>query len=104
MEQQSKALLKLPNKKERTEIESLEALLDAERKEARSREARHKLTVERLKDQIQELQVTFNVSSTTQGFIDRQQRAPRRNPMVRNDTIEAKPRSKTKQKVTRLSA
>ena len=57
LEQQSKALLKLPNKKERSEIESLEALLETERKETRSREARHRLTVERLKDQMQQLQV-----------------------------------------------
>ena len=57
LEQQSKALLKLPNKKERSEIESLEALLETERKEARSREARHRLTVERLKDQMHQLQV-----------------------------------------------
>ena len=57
LDQQSKALLKLPNKKERSEIESLEAALEAERKESRSKEARHKLTVERLKDQIHDLQV-----------------------------------------------
>lgn len=57
LEQQSKALLKLPNKKERSEIESLEAIIDQERKESKSREARHKLTVERLRDQISQLQV-----------------------------------------------
>jgi len=58
LEQQSKALMKLPNKKERTEIEGLEAILEQERKEAKSKEARHKLTVERLRDQINQLQVT----------------------------------------------
>eukprot|EP00210_Caulerpa_lentillifera_P006670 g6373.t1 len=58
LEQQSKALMKLPSKKERSEIEGLEAILDQERKETKSKEARHKLTVERLRDQINQLQIT----------------------------------------------
>ncbi len=57
LDKQSKALLKLPNKKERDAIEALEAVLLAERKEARAAQARHKLTVERLRCQVKELQV-----------------------------------------------
>mmetsp|Transcript_26689 Transcript_26689/g.63249 ORF Transcript_26689/g.63249 Transcript_26689/m.63249 type:complete len:1111 (-) Transcript_26689:1334-4666(-) len=56
LEKQRKALLKMPTKKERSEIESLEALLEKEKKEGRAREARHKLTVERLRTQMVELQ------------------------------------------------
>ncbi|GLI66355.1 hypothetical protein VaNZ11_010127 [Volvox africanus] len=56
LEKQSKALLKLPNKKERTAMEAAEAALEAERREGRAREARHKLTVERLRRQLVELQ------------------------------------------------
>lgn len=56
LEKQSRALLKLPTKKERSEIEALEALLDHERGEGRAREQRHKLTVERLRRQIADLQ------------------------------------------------
>jgi|LauGreSBDMM110SN_4_FD.fasta_scaffold09668_2 hypothetical protein len=55
---QGRALLKLPNKKERSAVEAAEAALESERKEARAREARHKLTVERLRRQIVELQVS----------------------------------------------
>lgn len=57
LEKQSRALLKLPSKKERSAVEAAEAALEAERREARAREARHKLTVERLRRQIVELQV-----------------------------------------------
>ncbi|KAG2445259.1 hypothetical protein HYH02_008727 [Chlamydomonas schloesseri] len=56
LEKQSKALLKLPNKKERSAMEAAEAALEAERREGRAREARHKLTVERLRRQLVELQ------------------------------------------------
>ncbi|KAG2501925.1 hypothetical protein HYH03_000423 [Edaphochlamys debaryana] len=56
LEKQSKALLKLPNKKERTAMEAAEAALEAERRERRAAEARHKLTVERLRRQLLELQ------------------------------------------------
>ncbi len=62
LEKQSRALLKLPNKKERSAVEAAEAALEAERKEGRAREARHKLTVERLRRQIVELQVSKGVS------------------------------------------
>ena len=55
---QGRALLKLPNKKERSAVEAAEAALEVERKEARAREARHKLTVERLRRQIVELQAS----------------------------------------------
>ena len=46
----------MPTTKERPEIEALEALLDTEKKDGRAREARHKLTVERLRRQMVELQ------------------------------------------------
>ena len=49
--------MKLPSKKERSAVEAAEAALEAERREGRAREARHKLTVERLRRQIVELQV-----------------------------------------------
>jgi hypothetical protein len=47
----------LPTKKERSAVEAVEAVLEAERKEGRAREARHKLTVERLRRQLLEQQV-----------------------------------------------
>ncbi|GMH43076.1 hypothetical protein BSKO_10998 [Bryopsis sp. KO-2023] len=56
LEQRSKDLLNLPNRKERSEIEAIEAILQQERKDTRAKEARHKLTVERLRQQILELQ------------------------------------------------
>ena len=56
---QSRAILKLPSKKERSVTEAAEAALEAERKEGRAKEARHKLTVERLRRQIVELQVSL---------------------------------------------
>ncbi|EFJ53183.1 hypothetical protein VOLCADRAFT_86210 [Volvox carteri f. nagariensis] len=62
LEKQSKALLKLPNKKERTAMEAAEAALEAERREGRAREARHKLTVERLRRQLVELQGHENLA------------------------------------------
>lgn len=57
LEQRSKDLVKLPNRKERSEIEAVEAILQEERKGIKAKEARHKLTVERLRQQIIELQV-----------------------------------------------
>ncbi|KAK9815631.1 hypothetical protein WJX72_007152 [[Myrmecia] bisecta] len=56
LEKQSRAILKLPNRKERGEVEALEAVLEQERKSGKAKEARHKLTVERLRRQIVELQ------------------------------------------------
>lgn len=41
------------------QIEALEALLEHERGEGRAREQRHKLTVERLRRQVADLQVTL---------------------------------------------
>jgi hypothetical protein len=46
----------MPTKKDRAEIEALEETLEKEKKDARAREARHKLTVERLRRQMVELQ------------------------------------------------
>jgi hypothetical protein len=60
LEQQGRALLKLPNKKERAEIEGLEASLVQEKEAGRAREARHKLTVERLRRQVVELMVGYS--------------------------------------------
>jgi len=51
------ACLQLPTKKERGTNE----LLEAERKEASARDARHRLTVERLRRQVVELQVGLDV-------------------------------------------
>lgn len=57
LDKQSKALLKLPNKKERTAVEAIEAVLEKERADCRAMQARHKLTVERLRCQVKSLQV-----------------------------------------------
>lgn len=57
LEQRSRDLVKLPNRKERSEIEAVEAILQEERKAIKAKEARHKLTIERLRQQIIELQV-----------------------------------------------
>jgi hypothetical protein len=57
LEKQSRAILKLPNKKDRSAVEVAEAALEAEKNESRAKDARHRLTVERLRRQIVELQV-----------------------------------------------
>lgn len=48
-------------------MEAVEAVLEAERKEGKAREARHKLTVERLRRQIVELQVGLGKKITVLG-------------------------------------
>lgn len=53
----AQALLKLPSKKEKSALEALEAALEREKADGRAAAARHKLTVERLRCQIKELQV-----------------------------------------------
>jgi hypothetical protein len=57
LEQQSKALLSLPSKKEKAERDGLQAQIEKERADAKAAAARHRLTVERLRCQIKELQV-----------------------------------------------
>lgn len=57
LERQSRTLAKLPTRKERSEIEAMEAVVEQSRKEARAKDSRHKLTVERLRRQIVSLQV-----------------------------------------------
>lgn len=54
---QTRALANLPTRKERAEIEAMEAVLEQSRKETKAVAARHKLTVERLRRQIVTLQV-----------------------------------------------
>lgn len=56
LERQSRSLAKLPSRKERSEIEALEAVVEQARKDGKARDARHKLTVERLRRQIVSLQ------------------------------------------------
>ncbi|PRW20917.1 GPR1 FUN34 yaaH family [Chlorella sorokiniana] len=56
LEKQSRAIMKLPTKQSKEEVAAVEALLAEERRAARAREARHKLTVERLRQQLVELQ------------------------------------------------
>ena len=68
LEKQSRALLKLPTRKERSEIEAVEVVLQQEKKDAKAREARHKLTVERLRQQIIELQVSDKGRHKTRVF------------------------------------
>ncbi|KAL0022199.1 hypothetical protein WJX77_005364 [Trebouxia sp. C0004] len=58
LDKQSRALLKLPNRKERSEVEAVEAILGQERKAGHAKDARHKLTVERLRQKLVELQDT----------------------------------------------
>jgi seryl-tRNA(Sec) selenium transferase len=57
LEQQSKALLSLPSKKEKAERDGLQAQMEKDRADAKAAAARHRLTVERLRCQIKELQV-----------------------------------------------
>lgn len=57
LDQQSKALLKLPSKKEKSALDALEQQMEKERSEAKAAAARHRLTVERLRCQIKEAQV-----------------------------------------------
>ncbi|WIA38456.1 hypothetical protein OEZ86_001780 [Tetradesmus obliquus] len=56
LEQQSRALLSLPNKKEKQERDGLQAQIEKERADAKAAAARQKLTVERLRCTIKELQ------------------------------------------------
>eukprot|EP00879_Flechtneria_rotunda_P016497 GHRR01017265.1.p1 GENE.GHRR01017265.1~~GHRR01017265.1.p1 ORF type:complete len:545 (+),score=240.41 GHRR01017265.1:917-2551(+) len=56
LEQQSKALLKLPSKKEKSALAAVEAQLEQERNETRAAAARSRLTMDRLRCQIKELQ------------------------------------------------
>jgi hypothetical protein len=62
LERQSRNLAKLPNRKERAEIEALEAVVEQFQKDTKAKDARHKLTIERLRRQIVTLQVCFPVS------------------------------------------
>ncbi|KAI3437602.1 hypothetical protein D9Q98_000055 [Chlorella vulgaris] len=55
LEKQSRAVLKMPTKQSKEEVAAVEALLVEERRIGRAREARHKLTVERLRQQMLEL-------------------------------------------------
>ncbi|KAK9831497.1 hypothetical protein WJX81_002802 [Elliptochloris bilobata] len=53
---QSRELLQLPTRKERSQVEALEAALEEERRGARAHDARQRLAVERLRRQVVELQ------------------------------------------------
>lgn len=57
LERQKSALTKLPTRKERAEVEAAEAVVEGLRKEGKAKDARHKLTVERMRRQIVTLQV-----------------------------------------------
>ena len=52
LDKQTKALLKLPNKRERAEIEEKESEIKTLKDEMQSRDARHRLTCDRLRKQI----------------------------------------------------
>lgn len=56
LERQSRALAKIPTRKDRAEIEALEAVVEQARKDSKAKDARHKLTIERLRRQIVTLQ------------------------------------------------
>eukprot|EP00884_Botryococcus_braunii_P012520 jgi/Botrbrau1/21269/Bobra.39_2s0059.1 len=56
LEKQTRACLQLPTRKERSEVEALETLLKEERQRSQAKDARQKLTVDRLRRQIAELQ------------------------------------------------
>jgi hypothetical protein len=64
LERQSRNLAKLPSRKERAEIEALEAVVEQLHKDAKAKDARQKLTVERLRRQIVTLQVCFPSQDT----------------------------------------
>lgn len=51
------AMYKMPTKKDKSALEAIEAALDREKSEAKAAAARHKLTVERLRCQVKQLQV-----------------------------------------------
>eukprot|EP00898_Chlorokybus_atmophyticus_P005685 jgi/Chlat1/6117/Chrsp409S05657 len=55
LDKQARELMKIPNKKERSELEAMSALHAKEKDEARQREARLKATVERLKREVKDL-------------------------------------------------
>lgn len=61
LERQKSALSKLPTRKERAEVEAAEAVVEGLRKDSKAKDARHKLTVERMRRQIVTLQVRFLV-------------------------------------------
>lgn len=57
LERQKNALTKLPTRKERAEVEAAEAVVEGLRKDGKAKDARHKLTVERMRRQVVTLQV-----------------------------------------------
>lgn len=59
LERQRGALTKLPTRKERAEVEAAEAVVEQLRKDGKAKDARHKLTVERMRRQIVTLQVSL---------------------------------------------
>ena len=61
LERQKSALTKLPTRKERAEVDAAEAVVEGLRKDGKAKDARHKLTVERMRRQI----VTLQVRSST---------------------------------------
>eukprot|EP00892_Ulva_mutabilis_P004338 jgi/Ulvmu1/2276/UM013_0123.1 len=69
LERQKSALTKLPTRKERAEVEAAEAVVEGLRKDSKAKDARHKLTVERMRRQIVTLQesnqqLTTNLNET----------------------------------------
>jgi hypothetical protein len=57
LERQSRVLAKIPTRKDRAEIEALEAVVEQAKRDSKAKDARHKLTIERLRRQIVTLQV-----------------------------------------------
>jgi hypothetical protein len=63
LERQRGALTKLPTRKERAEVEAAEAVVEQLRKDGKAKDARHKLTVERMRRQIVTLQVRLRCTA-----------------------------------------
>lgn len=61
LEQQRRAHDKVPSRKDRAEVEALEAVVEQAKKDAKTKDARHKVTVERMRRQVVSLQVRVQI-------------------------------------------
>lgn len=61
-------LTRLPTRKERAEVDAAEAVVEQLRKDVKSKDARHKLTVERMRRQVVTLQVWLVIGIVSADF------------------------------------
>ncbi|KAK9792064.1 hypothetical protein WJX73_002496 [Symbiochloris irregularis] len=75
LDKQTSALARLPTANERRQVDALEAILAAERKAIQAKEAKHKLTLDRMKRQLTSLQAQVNELKEEAAVADQQSAA-----------------------------